>query len=192
LPIGSCSFRKLAYGGCLDVLAVRGGHAVVLEPRWNVEIPKDGTVECVMGGVYAFHSEWYRNIGGFSGMKGCGSISLVAISLRTRLAGGSCVVLTDVVSEQSFGQEVPVEPGVVAYNKIRLAMSALPLGITTIIPTVLAGAKGTEEIMKLVMSDMQDIHKAREILELACGCSLAEAASRSGISFGPFQKAATF
>jgi hypothetical protein len=186
------SFKKVAYGGFLDITEVRGGVPIILEPRWNLEVPEGGIIDCVMGGVYACHSDWYRDICDCLGMKEGGAMDLVAISLKTRLAGGSCVVLQDVVAEQSFDGLPIVDPETVAYNKIRLAMTTLPCGISTIVPTLLAGTQGLEKAMKDIMDDIKEIHNDRECFEAICGCSLAEAAARAGITFGLFQKQAEF
>jgi len=189
---GAGSFKRVAYGGFLDIAEVRGGVPIILEPRWNLEVPEGGRVDCIMGGIYACHSDWHRDICECLGMKDGGTVDLIAISLKTRLAGGSCVVLQDVVAEQSFDGLPVVDPETVAYNKIRLAMTALPFGISTIVPTLLTGTPGLEKAMKNIMNDIKEIHNDRERFEAICGCSLSEAAARAGITFGPFQKQAAF
>ena len=199
--VGEGSFRGLAYGGFLDITEVRGGIPIVLEPRWNLGIPEGGVVGCAIGGVYAFHKDWYRNIGGCSGMKGGGIMDLVAISLKTRLAGGSCIVLRDVIAEQEFKTERITSKDInhqllsgtnLSYSKIRLAMTSLPWGISIIVPTLLTGTPGLEKAMMDIMDDIKEIHQERECFEDVCGCSLTEAAAKAGITFGPFQKHAEF
>lgn len=185
LPVGDCSFRGKLYGGHLDSFSSRRGCPVVLESRWNSETTANGMVGCAMGGAYAFDASWNRKIGGYSGIKGCDPIELVSLSLKTRLSGGSIVVLPDIEMEHSFRKKPPFDVGCsrTAYNKMRLSFVAFPPEVSTIVPTLLVGSDGSVEAISEFMSDFGEIVSERDSFWGACGVDQEEAIKRAGIEF---------
>ena len=173
----------LLYGGTLDIIVTRGGGAVVLEPRWNREPPADGKARCAMGGVYAFSAGWHRKFAPSDGIKGCDQMGLVALSLKARLSGGSCVVLKDVIAEGTLASQ-PANSTDIAYAKMRLAFVTFPPQYAMLVPTLLAGTPGLREATSRFMIDFRDIVQERDQFWSACGSDPTEACKRAGIEFG--------
>jgi hypothetical protein len=184
IPTGCSTFRGTLHGGSLDIMTIRSGRAVILEPRWNESPTQNGIIECVMGGAYAFSSSWYRRIGGYGGIKGWCPTEMAAISLKTRLAGGSCLVIATEM-EHEFRAKPPfqMEAPKTAYNKMRLASVAFPPEVSIMIPTLLSGTTGVEDAMIERMSDFLDIAKEREQLWGEYEYGTREAAEQAGIKF---------
>ena len=185
IPTGECSFKGRMYGGSLECLSVRPGVGVVLESRWNTSPKQGDAVECVMGGAYAFDAGWHRKTGGYGGIKGCCQTELVSISLRTRLAGGRCVV-ADVEMEHEFrsSPQFRVTPSQSAYNKIRLASVVFPPEVFAAVPALLRGSVGLEEGLKSFIEDFKASVDDRDSFWHLCGGDPWESAKRAGIAFG--------
>lgn len=184
IPSGNCSFRGKLYGGSIDIMVIRNGRAAILEPKWNESPPEDGIIGCVMGGAYAFSAAWYRKIGGYGGIKGWCPTEMVAISLKTRLAGGSCVVI-GVEMEHEFRTKPPFQlakPQAV-YNKMRLASVVFPPEIATMVPTLLSGSDGLMDALRGNMADFKEIVAERDWFWKGCTEDPRTAAEMAGIEF---------
>ena len=184
IPSGNCSFRGKLYGGNIDVMTTRNGRAAILETNWNESLSKDGIIGCVMGGAYAFSSAWHRKIGGYGGIKGWCPTEMAAISLKTRLAGGSCIVL-GVEMEHEFRTKPPFQfsKTQTVYNKLRLASVIFPPGIATMVPTLLSGTDGLMDALYENMADFKDIVAERDRFWRECESNPKEAAAMAGIEF---------
>ena len=185
IPTGDCSFKGKLYGGSVEYLSMAPGIGLAFEPRWNVSRPQDRKVDCVMGGAYAFASEWHRKTNWYSGIKGCCPTELVAVGLKTRLAGGSCVV-AEVEMEHEFRASPPFQqnPCQSAYNKIRLASVVFPPEVSGVVPALLRGKEGIMEALKEFVADYKAVVSDRDSFRVACGCTPWEAIERGGIRFG--------
>lgn len=185
VPAGESTFKGRMYGGSLDVIASQGGLAGVLSPKWNTSCPTDKKVQCVMGGAYAFTVEWYRKIGGYSGMTGWCPTELASISLRSWAAGGDCAVETGIEVEHQFRNQAPFasDPVDSAYNKIRLGMAVLPIRVATVIPTALALVPGVSLAIERFSASFQSAFEDRERMETLARGDLKAALEKSGIDF---------
>jgi len=54
--------------------------------------PGSEEVPCVFPGAYAASAAWHRLLRGHLGMNGCGGVPYVALSIKSWLCGGNCVV----------------------------------------------------------------------------------------------------
>ena len=183
IPVGETGFRGKLYGGDVTVASTGSGKPAVFLPVWRTSPSSDGTVGCVMGGAYAFAAEWYRKIGGYRGIKGWCPTELVAISLKTRMCGGTCFVDQAIEMEHRFREKAPfdVDPILTTYNKVRLAMTILPLRESTAVPTLMFMEPGVREAMKMILDDARDIHSDKLEFERAVGIDLQVAIGRAGL-----------
>jgi GT2 family glycosyltransferase len=186
IPAGNSQFKGSLYGASLDIFAKRNGQVSLLNPIWNTKQPSDSKIECIMGGAYVFDASWYREIGGYSGIKGWCPTEMVAISLKTRLAGGRCVVARNVEMEHEFRAKPPFPIGSskTAYNKMRLATVTLPPEYATMITKLLTGTPMMKEAITEYMRDFKDIMAEKGNFQSICNCDLHEAVKRAGIDFG--------
>jgi len=182
VPTGQCSLKGKIYGGYLDCLTIRRGKPVVLESRWRVEAPPNKIVDCIKGETYAFDSKFINTIGGYKGIKGWCPTETVAISLKTRLIGGTCIVLPNVEMEYQFSLE-PTSSKIV-YNKMRLAFVSMPPEISTIIPSLLAGTLGLKESINEFMTDFKQLVEDRDKFQELYKVTPHEAFKRAGIEIG--------
>lgn len=179
-PVGQRFLSGKIYGGHLDCLTHRGGKPVVLESRWRVEPALNNIIECIKGTTYAFNSNFIKSIGGFSGIKGWGDTESVAISLKTRLAGGTCLVLPNVDLEYEFSTQLIKSP--ILYNKIRLAFVTMPPEISNIVPALLSESVGIKESVDEFMSDFKQVVEDRDKFKEICKVETREAFKSAGIS----------
>lgn len=179
-PIGQRFLAGKIYGGYLDCVTYRGGKPVILESRWRVEPVLNNIIECIKGATYAFDSSFIKSIGGFSGIKGWGDFESVAISLKTRLAGGTCLVLPNVDLECEFLTSLAESSAL--YNKMRLAFVTMPPEISNIIPALLSGCEGIKESIDEFMSDFKQMVEDRDKFREICKVDPREAFMVAGIS----------
>jgi glycosyltransferase involved in cell wall biosynthesis len=182
IPTGQCSLRGKIYGGYLDCITSRGGKPVVLESRWRVETPLNKIVDCVMGETYAFDSKFIKAIGGYKGIKGRCPTETVALSLKTRLVGGTCMVLPNVEVEHEFSLNSTISP--IAYNKMRLAFATMPPEVSNIIPILLTGTLNLQDSVNEFMADFRQLVEDREQFREICKVEPYEAFKRAGIDLG--------
>jgi glycosyltransferase involved in cell wall biosynthesis len=185
IPTGETNFKSMTYGGNLTIMEQPWGLSHVLSPKWNTFCPQNHRVQCVMGGAYAFTTQWHRKIDAYSGIKGWCPTELASLSLRTWVAGGECVIDPTIEVEHYFRKQAPFEfdPIVSAYNKLRLSMAVLPLEIATTIPTALAMVPGIDQALKMFSGSLKETFRDRERMELLAGGNLKVALEKSGISF---------
>jgi len=184
VPTGKSFFKGKLYGGNLTVIGRNGGLDNVLAPKWNTSSPRDGRVQCVMGGAYAFSTDWYRKIGGYEGIIGWCPTELASLSLRTWAAGGECLVDPTIEVEHRFRDDPPfkLDPVFSAYNKIRLGMTVLPLETATLIPTTLGLVPGVDKALAMFSADLKEVYDDRAHMEDLAGGDLGVAMERSGIN----------
>lgn len=160
IPVGQCSLKKKIYGGYLDCITSRGGKSIVLESRWRTEIPSKKLIDCIKGSTYAFDSKFVKLINGFSGVKGWCATETIALSLKSRLVGGNCMILPNVEIECNFMPQLNSSP--IVYNKMRLAFVTMPPEVYTIIPALLNTPSGIQSSINSFMSDYKQIIEERE------------------------------
>ena len=184
IPTGESDFKGRMYGGNIDIMVKPWGLSGVLSPKWNTSCPQNGKVQCVMGGAYAFTTEWYRRITPYSGIKGWCPTELVSLSLRTWLAGGECIVDPTIEVEHYFRSKAPFEsdPVISAYNKIRLGMAVLPLEVATMIPTALGMVPSIDKAIKMFSNIFRDSFKDRNKMESLVEGDFKTALLKGGIN----------
>jgi hypothetical protein len=111
---------------------------------------------------------------------------LASLSLRTLVAGGECVVIPSIEVEHRFRSDAPfgLDQKASAYNKIRLGMAVLPLGIATLIPTVLGMVPGVMDAVRMFSGNLREAFEDRERMESLAGGDLRAALEKGGIDFG--------
>lgn len=151
---------RLLYGGSLEVIEKRERGVVVLEPKWNQEMPLEGKIECVMGAC-AFRADKCRILLPELGTNICNLIDLVGLSLKARISGIPCCVSKDVVA--SLDDNIPTQPpSDLAYCKMRLSFVIFPPEIATMMPTLLTGTPGLQEAMMRFASTCRDIYAEQQ------------------------------
>ena len=102
--------------------------AQILEPKWAEPQEKDEyEIPCILGANYAVKKSWYQRIKGLEGLQKWGGDE-VFLSLKTRLAGGSCRLLKDIEIGHMFRDHAPYVTQMfhMYYNKMWMCWTLFP------------------------------------------------------------------
>ncbi len=104
-------------GGCNICLDLESPN--LLETTWLPFREGNPTIPCIMGAAYAFDKSLYLHVGGLNGLAQWGYDEQF-LSIKVFLAGGQCVLMSDVVVGHLYRQHQPyVKPALhVEYNKM--------------------------------------------------------------------------